>query len=177
MDLSKAFDTLDHSLLLAKLSAHGLDNNLLSFVQSYLTNTFQRCRIEKDFSSQITTDVPQGSVFGPFLSNVFFNDIFLFVESLNVFNYADDNTLFAFGKKFDEVIRKLQNDVLILGKCFLTTSLYCILTNIILCLLDHLSSYPILNVKMSEQHVLIITAFIKSFFNYCPLVRMFCYTV
>ena len=44
MDLSKAFDTLDHSLLLAKLSAYGFDNNSLSFVRSYLTNRIQRCK-------------------------------------------------------------------------------------------------------------------------------------
>ena len=48
MDLSKAFDSLDHSLLLAKLSVHGLDNNSLSFVQSDLTNRFQRCKIKND---------------------------------------------------------------------------------------------------------------------------------
>ena len=63
MDLSKAFDTLDHSLLLAKLSAYGFDNNSLSFVRSYLTNRIQRCKIENHFSNwrEITTGVPQGS--------------------------------------------------------------------------------------------------------------------
>ena len=57
MDLPKAFDTLDHSLLLAKLIAYGFDNKSLSFVQSYLTNRFRRCKIENDFSSwrEITT--------------------------------------------------------------------------------------------------------------------------
>ena len=49
MDLSMAFDTLDHSLLLAKLSAYGFHNNSLSFVQSYLTNRIQRCKIENHF--------------------------------------------------------------------------------------------------------------------------------
>ena len=46
MDLSKAFDTLDHSL--TKIIAYGFDNNSLSFVQSCLTNRFQRCKIEND---------------------------------------------------------------------------------------------------------------------------------
>ena len=49
MDLSKALDNLDHSLLLAKLSAYGFENNSLSFVQSYLTNRFQRCKFENEF--------------------------------------------------------------------------------------------------------------------------------
>ena len=48
-DLSKAFDTLDHSLMLAKLSAHGFKNNSLSFAQSYLTNRFQRCKLAMIF--------------------------------------------------------------------------------------------------------------------------------
>ena len=63
MDLSKKFDTLDHSLLLTKLSAYGFDNNSLSFVRSYLTNRIQRCKIENHFSNwrEITTGVPQGS--------------------------------------------------------------------------------------------------------------------
>ena len=120
MDLSKAFDTLDHSLLLAKLSAYGFDNNSLSFVRSYLTNRIQRCKIENHFNNwrKITPGVLQGSILGPLLFNIFINDIFLFVESSNVCNYADNNTLFAFGKTFEEVTRKLQNDFLILDEWF-----------------------------------------------------------
>ena len=118
MDLSKAFDTLDHSLLLAKLHAYGFHNNSLSFGRSYLTNRIQRCEIENHFSNwgEITTGVPHGSIVGPLLFNILFNDIFLFVENSNIYKYADDNTLFSFGKTFDEVTRKLQNYFLILDK-------------------------------------------------------------
>ena len=60
MDLSKVFDTLDHSLLLVKVNAHDFDNNSLSFVRSYLINGTQRCKIDDHFSNwrEITTGVP-----------------------------------------------------------------------------------------------------------------------
>ena len=112
--------------MLAKLSAYGFDNNSLSFVRSNLTNRNQRCKTENHFSNwrEITTGVSQGAILRPLLLNIFINHIFLFAESSNVCNYADDNTLFAFGKTFDEVTKKLQNDFLILDEWFLNISLY-----------------------------------------------------
>ena len=50
MDLSKAFDTLNHNLLVAKLKACGLDTNTASFKKSYLTNSYQRCKTGDSFS-------------------------------------------------------------------------------------------------------------------------------
>ena len=50
MDLSKAFDSLNHELLLTKLKANGLDSNSVTFMKSYLTNRFQRCKINNSFS-------------------------------------------------------------------------------------------------------------------------------
>ena len=81
MDLSKGFDTLDHSLLMEKLIAYSHDNNSLSFFQSHLTNRFQRCKTENDFSSwrEITTGVPKALFsdlfFLIFLSMTFSNSL------------------------------------------------------------------------------------------------------
>ena len=69
MDLSKAFDSLNNELLLAKLKAYGLDSNSVTFMKSYLTNRLQRCKINNSFSEwgKVLNSVPQGSILGPLL--------------------------------------------------------------------------------------------------------------
>ena len=95
MDLSKAFDTINHSLLLAKLKAYGFSNQVLSWLQSYLCNRFQTSIIKGSVSmwNEVITGAPQGSILGSLLFNIFLNDIFLFMSKRQLCNYADDNTL------------------------------------------------------------------------------------
>ena len=78
MDLSEAFDTLNHKLLIAKLEAFDLDSGSSSFLQSYLTNRYQRTRIRNAFSDweSIIAKVPQGSILEPLIFNVFMNNFF-----------------------------------------------------------------------------------------------------
>ena len=96
MDLSKAFDCLQHDLLLTKLNAHGFDYKPLKVLRSFLSNRKCRTKISSSFSEwkHLLIDVPQGSVLGPLLFNIYMYDLFLFMSESNVANYADDTTLY-----------------------------------------------------------------------------------
>ena len=120
MDLSKAFDCIDHELLIAKLSAYGFCNKALLMIYSYLTGRKQRVEVNGSFSTWRETfaGVPQGSVLGPLLFNVYINDLFLSVMDTAVCNIADDTTIFAADCQLDSVLERLETDALVLSKWF-----------------------------------------------------------
>ena len=91
MDLSKAFDTLNHELLIAKLHAYGFDESSLELLHGYLSNRWFRTNISNKFSSwtEILKSLPEESVLRPLLFNIYLNGLFFLPEYTDVCNLVD----------------------------------------------------------------------------------------
>ena len=95
IDLSKAFDSLRHDILLDKLTYYGITNPARKLIESYLSNRTQFVQIGNQASTMkpVLTGVPQGSIIGPLLFNIFINDIVNASQKFAFILYADDTTL------------------------------------------------------------------------------------
>ena len=109
-DLSKVFDYVNHNLLIAKLNAYGFSVPALRLIHDYLSNRKQRTNINNSYSTsmEFVFGVPQGSILGPLLFNIFLADLFFIVNSTDVVSYAKDNTPYATANDLDNLIASLE---------------------------------------------------------------------
>ena len=112
MNLSKAFDTINNELLLAKLHAYGFSKISLQIIFSYLSERWQHIKINSTFSSwsALLQGVPHVSVLGPLLYNIYLNDLFFALKERGVCSFFDDTTPFICDMDLNIVIKKLEEN-------------------------------------------------------------------
>ena len=113
LDFSKAFDVLDHGILLSKLKFYGCDDLSLRWFESYLSQRTQYVRIDntKSHTMSLQCGVPQGSILGPLLFILYTNDMHLYITHSRMDAYADDTNISKAGMSLDEIELGLQKDL------------------------------------------------------------------
>ena len=113
LDLSKVFDSVNHSILLKKLSRYGINGNELLWFKDYLQDWEQRVSFGNAVSSwsSVLKGVPQGSNLGPLLFILYVNNLPHVVKSSKVMQYADDTTLSLASRSVNELNEGLTEDV------------------------------------------------------------------
>ena len=113
LDLKKAFDTVDHDILLKKLSMYGLDENTIAWFESYLKNRAQRTKVNGHLSNlrYMSYGVPQGSILGPLLFIIYINDLSKYLTETKCSLYADDTAVYCNGTSIVDIVLSLRIDM------------------------------------------------------------------
>ena len=113
MDLEKAFDTVNHKILIDKLNHYGISGLANKWISSYLSNRTQHVKLNNKTSNDknITCGVPQGSILGPLLFIIYINDMHNAVNKSKIYHFADDTNL-LFSADSSQKLHKEINDEL-----------------------------------------------------------------
>ena len=112
VDLQKAFDKLDHTVLLRKMDYIGVKESVIKWFQSYLSNITVFVTLENIFSDGrlINCGFPQGSILGPLLFLIYINDLPQTLNETGSYLYADDTCIFYLNKSVEEIGKVLNNE-------------------------------------------------------------------
>ena len=112
MNTSNAFDTINHDLLIAKLHVYAFSKESLKLIKTYLTNRWQRTKLNTGFSKrpEILLGLPRGFSLGPLLFNIYINDLFFLAKNTNFCNYTDHTKSYACDSDMHNLILRLEND-------------------------------------------------------------------
>ena len=113
LDLKKAFDTVDHGVLLRKLHMYGLDANSVAWFNSYLSGRYQQTKVNGSLSKSrhMSHGVPQGSILGPLLFIIYINDLSTYLSETKTSLYADDTAIYCSSVSAVEVVLSLRMDL------------------------------------------------------------------
>ena len=113
IDLRKAFDTVNHEILLMKLQHYGIRNNMLSWFKSYLTDRKQYVSFNGQNSEmlEINCGVPQGSVLGPLLFLLYINDLPNISKVFNFYRFADDTNMYYESKSLIHMEKTINKEL------------------------------------------------------------------
>ena len=157
IDLSKAFDTIDHAILISKLSYYGIRGKMLSLIIDYLSNRQQTVQFGGSSSSllPVTCGVPQGSILGPLLFSIYLNDLPYVSQDLQTIMFADDTTFYLSSNSIDAATMTMNSELGLISEWMKVNklSLNISKTNCMSFTLDHSKRNDTLHIAIDGQTI------------------------